>query len=511
MQRIEDGVKPTKRTRVCSSRVRTGCITCKIRRVKCDEGKPDCYRCTSTGRKCDGYAAETALVKIATPEAVLPTNTGSFEERRALDFFCRHTTRQFPGLFQDDFWSRLLQLSHVEPAIHHAMIAVGSIHEQYEMYGAGAVQAANNLGEASRRLAVLEYNKATNSLIKRLSTDPNAVLTTVAACLLFISIEFLRGEIDLGLDHLQSGLNILTTWREGPKTSTESSIVEEEILPVFERLSMTSSLFGRLASQLCPDVSTLPSVQVTFDSLSGARKSLVGLVNLSVQFIRSVLRRKNRFEVVFEDIVQQTHLEGLLHQWEESFEVLVTRKNQTQLERNSVNILRIHQKSILIWLLTSLSPNETSYDQYNEIFECAINMATEELVDAYTNPPSPGQRPSNFSFEMQLIAPLYFIATKCRVKWIRRKAIALLFRTTSKEGPWDSIRSAKVAERVVSMEESGLDSSAGADLPPEWSRIHHAEIQCEKHSTTGEQLVEFLSKPNGLHGQWKLHREYLVL
>ncbi|KAI1207985.1 uncharacterized protein F4807DRAFT_161118 [Annulohypoxylon truncatum] len=44
-----------KRKRASRPKVRTGCITCKIRRVKCDETKPACTRCTSTGRKCDGY------------------------------------------------------------------------------------------------------------------------------------------------------------------------------------------------------------------------------------------------------------------------------------------------------------------------------------------------------------------------------------------------------------------------------------------------------------------------
>ncbi|KAI1805901.1 hypothetical protein F4811DRAFT_569698 [Daldinia bambusicola] len=43
-----------KRKRASKPKVRTGCITW-IRRVKCDETKPACTRCTSTGRKCDGY------------------------------------------------------------------------------------------------------------------------------------------------------------------------------------------------------------------------------------------------------------------------------------------------------------------------------------------------------------------------------------------------------------------------------------------------------------------------
>ncbi|KAH3001521.1 hypothetical protein KXV73_001875, partial [Aspergillus fumigatus] len=42
------------------SRSRRGCLTCKVRRVKCDEEKPTCCRCRSTGRKCDGYASPSS-------------------------------------------------------------------------------------------------------------------------------------------------------------------------------------------------------------------------------------------------------------------------------------------------------------------------------------------------------------------------------------------------------------------------------------------------------------------
>ena len=51
----DDMPPATKRSRASKPKVRTGCLTCKIRRVKCDEGKPACQKCTSTGRKCDGY------------------------------------------------------------------------------------------------------------------------------------------------------------------------------------------------------------------------------------------------------------------------------------------------------------------------------------------------------------------------------------------------------------------------------------------------------------------------
>ncbi|KAK3358536.1 hypothetical protein B0T24DRAFT_643772 [Lasiosphaeria ovina] len=44
-----------KRTRASKPKVRTGCRTCKIRRVKCDEAKPMCQQCQRARVICDGY------------------------------------------------------------------------------------------------------------------------------------------------------------------------------------------------------------------------------------------------------------------------------------------------------------------------------------------------------------------------------------------------------------------------------------------------------------------------
>src|SRR5450755_1287659 len=55
MTKLPQASPEIKRTRAHKPKVRTGCVTCKIRRVKCDETKPSCLKCTRSGRKCDGY------------------------------------------------------------------------------------------------------------------------------------------------------------------------------------------------------------------------------------------------------------------------------------------------------------------------------------------------------------------------------------------------------------------------------------------------------------------------
>ena len=57
--------KRSRRRAQGASKVKTGCTTCKIRRVKCDEARPNCVRCTSTGRRCDGYGTQAVVQPLA--------------------------------------------------------------------------------------------------------------------------------------------------------------------------------------------------------------------------------------------------------------------------------------------------------------------------------------------------------------------------------------------------------------------------------------------------------------
>ncbi|KAK9495881.1 fungal-specific transcription factor domain-containing protein [Lipomyces doorenjongii] len=55
-----DKKKDTKEE-VVRRRTRTGCLTCRKRRIKCDEGKPKCSNCTKSRRVCEGYGPRVDL------------------------------------------------------------------------------------------------------------------------------------------------------------------------------------------------------------------------------------------------------------------------------------------------------------------------------------------------------------------------------------------------------------------------------------------------------------------
>lgn len=94
-----------------------------------------------------------------------------------------------------------------------------------------------------------------------------------------------------------------------------------------------------------------------------------------------------------------------------------------------------------------------------------------------------------FSLSLGLVVPLYIIVTRCRDPTIRRRALHLLYTCNRKEGIWDSRLAARVAQRIVEVEEAGAVplpghvSSAGtdtvvvisADQIPEHARIRELE------------------------------------
>lgn len=138
------------RKRACTSKVRTGCITCKERRVKCDELKPACLRCTRAGQLCKGYRPLLREPRPPKPDPVirrlLPRQTPSQSAGLAImvgralpslrlhgpdvlyfDFFRSQAANELSGYFHSSFWSRtVLCETLTDPCIRHAILALGA-------------------------------------------------------------------------------------------------------------------------------------------------------------------------------------------------------------------------------------------------------------------------------------------------------------------------------------------------------------------------------------------------
>lgn len=167
--------------------------------MKCDEAKPYCRRCTTTGRKCDGYSiletptansrlASTAL--IASPSACPSFETlGGEKERYSFHFFRQTTTSQLSGFCSDDFWDKLiLQASHHEPVIRHAVIALGAMHERF-LTRNGLITASDPYLYLNE-FALQQYSLAIKRLLEPLHLQEKlAVDVCLIACVLFACFE----------------------------------------------------------------------------------------------------------------------------------------------------------------------------------------------------------------------------------------------------------------------------------------------------------------------------------
>ncbi|KIV95322.1 hypothetical protein PV10_02992 [Exophiala mesophila] len=251
---------PNKRTRKAHNKVRSGCLTCKIRRKKCDEVKPFCRRCTSTGRKCDGYPnftpPETSV--SGTRDLETPSNSKSNDKVVLLsrpksqflsgkdletlwrapssvhfnddvdfycfDFFRTRTGPEFASYFDSSIWrSYAVRACFQHPTVLAAAAAVGAAHRRFEL---GISREAFEFCEISKRM----YQKA----VKRLNDDlasnaPMAVEINMLSKKLFSIFNTFQGNYREALQNMTEAIrglvnqNLRTTFSETQYRAIEIS------------------------------------------------------------------------------------------------------------------------------------------------------------------------------------------------------------------------------------------------------------------------------------------------
>jgi hypothetical protein len=170
--------------------------------VKCDETNPSCSACTSTGRKCDGYEQS-----IDTPSDLSNVITsglgwspsvefiGTEKECHSFQFFRQKTAAQLSGFFGGDFWETLLlQAALHEPSIRHAVLALGSLHRNFEQNN-GLIMSSHTDGW-SDDFTLKNYSQAIKTLIEPLSqTGKRAIDVYLICSILFAFLEVSRSYI----------------------------------------------------------------------------------------------------------------------------------------------------------------------------------------------------------------------------------------------------------------------------------------------------------------------------
>lgn len=461
-------VIPARSKRTYKPKVRSGCITCKIRRVKCDEAKPACLRCTSTGRKCDGYA---------------PLNVIMFEicedvqERRSFHYFRERTVSEICSFNTSRFWSRLvLQAGYARETVRHALVAIGSFHESLE-----------NKQSTQRVLQSRFTLEQNNKAIKALTTDAKllSIEEVLISCIVFIFFENVQGHFDTALKHLENGLKILSEWRAKRLhgAGTPSAVIEDELAGILDTLHIQASVLLPESDSDAKKIytNTLPD---SFANIQEAHHYFYQLIHWTCENLESLPASDGASTCggpskFVRDSFIPPRCATVLFQWRSMLERDINHDigntamtpQQRIATRLGVIHLKIQYRIVIIMLRCLPFKTEMVFDQQIKHFRDIVDLVQEFLELCATPELNLSEATQLAGFDFFVIPSLSMVACRCRDPTIRRKAIVLLRSAHWREDIWDSFDASSVAEHVMLTEEQGRAIESCVEVP-DFDRLH---------------------------------------
>lgn len=482
----------TTSTRKSTTRSRQGCNTCKRRRIRCDEVKPRCTPCYRSSRVCEFSATpirpaaerlKVVLWQSNRPGArhISPDPARSATEARAFAYFYSNIATNLDSYFDLDFWSRLVpQSAQHEAFISHAVVALASLSECQSKNEALLMGGSRSCDQNTLQ----QYNKAITTLSSKLKHEEPPIETILTACVLFVYFEMLQNHHESALRQMASGAYLYYdyyTKQSGvPISATLSQHNNRSEL--HDCLTMT---FARMVFQLLmfPDISRMdwrlvnpcftlpiPDVPPEFHSIRQARDDLD--VILTSTFHGGLLHHfdnlnggKNKLEAQYTGPALGLRVLPL-HQWSQAFQLYVTNPatNLSAREQRSAKMLKVQQVTGLILASAGAGCNEMAFDPFEHDFAKIIALASQVLEKSpesleVHSPSSPG-------FDMGVLPPLYLTASRCRHPEYRREALRLMDLAPRQEGIWHNRMLSRIAERIMTVEETGIVApKQSSDIP----------------------------------------------
>jgi hypothetical protein len=382
------------------------------------------------------------------------------DERRCYSFFQHRTVPAIIGFFDSVLWEKfVLQLSQSEKAVYHAVVAFSAIHADYEALG--TTLANEDLDNSWHRFAIDQCGRSFACLSARsASQDPNLQRVILVCCILFVLSELMRGQYNLAFTHLKNGLRIL---KDGNHSSDQSRsrgpAIEQCLVEVFAHLNAQSAYFGVEGLPILFD-SGLPSPKTdksepVFQTLTEAQEAFNPLLSSMSQAYSKITA------------CSPPGIRGDLAPWH--FDVTLKLKRFARCfkpfyenpihqrsikEQRGADIIYMQQLTLSVTLGSLLNPDGEPLDHDIIIFRELVSLG-EAVTSSFTDRPS-------ILLGMGIIAPLFFVSTKCRQPDIRWRAVRALQSWPHREGPWDSHLLARIAMETIRAEESAFTNE------PEW-------------------------------------------
>lgn len=432
----------------------------RFRKVKCDETRPCCQRCSSTGRKCEYKTSSTSSPLASSSLSLHSTaisppgvNSSALRERRAFEYYFHYGALSIAGSLDIGFWKGIvLQLSRSEPAIWDAVIAISAL---YENPSCPSSSVGLLLGSTSKNdEALVWYSRSIGSARKLIEQSKANEEIAIVTCVLYICIETMQGHVNEALQLYEQGLRLIHELKASVG-KYRMPFLDDTVIPLFLRMG-TAAL----------STAGVPVVKDLF-ALADYRASL-GLFN--AEAARAVLSPITRESILFqweaeahllevgsaacvssEMITRQEMLLSRLENWHRSFIELIDYEDpNNSMHLSAISTLRVFHAAIFIMLSTCLTQWETDSDAYLEYFKIIVQNASRVVADGS----SPDGSQARFTFEAGVGEPLFAVTMKCRDPQLRREALSLLRRVPQVQGFFQCAPRAARAEQYILMEEA---------------------------------------------------------
>ena len=408
---------------------------------------------------------------------------GDEKERRAFAFFCDRTAKCFQSEFSSFY---LLRAAVEEPAIRHAILALGGIHEFCELEKERLN--GNSLTDSFSE----RYGRAITLLTSPSQMSPKQLNEIfLSSCILFACFESLRGHIKSAITHVRCGLKLLHQTETIDSPASFVYVPQKIIKSLFTRLdSQMMELGGSLLLAMLRETKrpSLPFSALqdpeTFKNLDGAYESFDIFLNRTLHVHRT-------FEMLLADPRGFSDPETLLleieterwkcllyiDRWSLAFNHHFMAHWPQPKQYSDYNIYALQIWRLLAKTLHSvnLANGEEDWDRFQPEFNSIITLAESLVGNSYTKNKSSQGIPS-FSFHLGIVVPLLFTSIRCHDPIIRQRAIQILSSSRRFEGMWDSYVAAKVAKYVIDAEEKSA-----------WQRLPEIET-CHRHDFSSQRV-----------------------
>ncbi|VUC26877.1 unnamed protein product [Clonostachys rosea] len=401
----------------------------------------------------------------------------------AFDWFKGRTATKLPGSYHSSFWDTLIfQATIGEKAVWHTALALGAFHRTRILHAEDCLQTSiDYLPTKESKFMLQHYITAISELRHLLSKkDKASYRVALVICIMFTTLDFLRGHLKAAQMHLRNGLKVLGELQRSSspakpgatKSLTHSSGQEDGwISEAYSRLHLQMQLWKPIAEKplfLLSD--SVLSIPATFQTLPKAWQGWEEIMN---QILNLTEQARLQTQISPGLIEQRERIRLALDQWLISYQHSDLGLLPVSAEKADA-LIRSYHSMATIMVEVCLNPgDEMIYDSHTNLFLDMLGHLLRLLSGhgAHTIYGLSEASSNRSKFEWSIvdfgnIQALYYMAVKCRVHRIRLQAIRLLELCSHREGIWDSQAAGCVARKVMNLEEQGCYYSDSDDEFP---------------------------------------------